>query len=196
MAALDADLLGRAGRGTTLPAMSGFPWTSLIAAVVPAAAVLAGAALTGRQNNQAGRTAELKADYAAAFVQGVTALIDRLDRLDEREADAQQLVSAAASARAVVDLAAPSVPERPPPMSGRQLYLSSTPARSGTRRSSTRPSLTSARRWRVSSGLSAPRWAARADPGSSGSKNALWRRRRRRYEHLARPDDNRTPPTL
>jgi len=34
--------------------MSGFPWTSLITAVVPAAAVLAGAALTGRQNNQAG----------------------------------------------------------------------------------------------------------------------------------------------
>jgi len=32
--------------------MSGFPWTSLITAVVPAAAVLSGAALTGRPNNR------------------------------------------------------------------------------------------------------------------------------------------------
>ena len=33
-------------------AMSGFRWTSPITAVVPAAAVLSGAALTGRQNNR------------------------------------------------------------------------------------------------------------------------------------------------
>jgi hypothetical protein len=106
------------------PAMSGFPWTSLITAVVPAAAVLAGAALTGRQNNQAGRTAELKADYAG-FVQAVTALIEHRERVSRaeallspgvdvresagREAAARntdaQLVSAVERARAVVDLA-------------------------------------------------------------------------------------------
>jgi hypothetical protein len=88
--------------------MSSFPWTSLITAVVPAAAVLAGAALTGRQNNQAGRTATLKADYAA-FVQGVTALIDRLDEPAAGDSkwrvEVQQMVSAIASARALVDLA-------------------------------------------------------------------------------------------
>lgn len=64
--------------------MSGFPWTSLITAVVPAAAVLAGAALTGRQNNQAGRTGELKADYAG-FVQAVTALIEHRERVSRAE---------------------------------------------------------------------------------------------------------------
>jgi hypothetical protein len=101
-------------------AMSGFPWTSLITAVVPAAAVLAGAALTGRQNNQAGRAAELKADYAG-FVQAVTALIEHRERVSRaadgsdaleahaREAAARdtdaQLVSAVERARAVVDLA-------------------------------------------------------------------------------------------
>lgn len=89
--------------------MSGFPWTSLITAVVPAAAVLAGAALTGRQNNQAGQTAALKADYAG-FVQAVTALIERLDGTANRSDDVgpagvQQLVSAVALARALVDLA-------------------------------------------------------------------------------------------
>jgi hypothetical protein len=105
------------------PAMSGFPRTSLITAVVPAAAVLAGAALTGRQNNRAGRTAALKADYAG-FVQAVTALIEHRERASRAEArftpgavretaareaavrdtDAQ-LVSAVERARAVVDLA-------------------------------------------------------------------------------------------
>ena len=103
------DLLGGPrAQGHYASAMSGFPWTSLLTAVVPAAAVLAGAALTGRQNNQAGRTAALKADYAA-FVQGVTALIERLDghRVEDPKgkADVQQLVSAIASARALVDLA-------------------------------------------------------------------------------------------
>ena len=106
------------------PAMSGFPWTSLITAVVPAAAVLAGAALTGRQNNQAGRTAALKADYAG-FVQAVTSLIEHRERISRaeargshfalaleaaaREAAARdmdvQLASAVERARAVVDLA-------------------------------------------------------------------------------------------
>jgi hypothetical protein len=101
------------------PAMSGFPWTSLITAVVPAAAVLAGAALTGRQDNQAGRTAALKADYAG-FVQAVTSLIEHRERVSRaeargshfaaaREAAAQdmdvQLASAVERARAVVDLA-------------------------------------------------------------------------------------------
>jgi hypothetical protein len=89
--------------------MSGFPWTSLITAVVPAAAVLAGAALTGRQNNQAGRTATLKADYAG-FVQAMTAVIERLDETADRgdafgPASTRQLVSAVALARGVVDLA-------------------------------------------------------------------------------------------
>lgn len=97
--------------------MSGFPWTSLITAVVPAAAVLAGAALTGRQNNQAGQTAALKADYAA-FVQAVTVILEHLDEVANRSDDPRrggaagdpepsvpQLVSAVALARAVVDLA-------------------------------------------------------------------------------------------
>jgi hypothetical protein len=89
--------------------MSGFPWTSLLTAVVPAAAVLAGAALTGRQNNQAGRTATLKADYAG-FVQAVTALIEGLERIasyssSPKEVNPRQLVSAVALARGVVDLA-------------------------------------------------------------------------------------------
>jgi hypothetical protein len=89
--------------------MTGFPRTSLITAVVPAAAVLAGAALTGRQNNQAGRTAALKADYAA-FVQAVTALIERLDGIAHRDdasepAGTRQVLSAVALARGVVDLA-------------------------------------------------------------------------------------------
>jgi hypothetical protein len=89
--------------------MSGFPWTSLITAVVPAAAVLAGAALTGWQNNQSGRTTALKADYAA-FVQAVTALIESLAGDAYRSdasgpADARQLLSALALARGLVDLA-------------------------------------------------------------------------------------------
>jgi hypothetical protein len=46
--------------------MSGFPWKSLITAAVPAAA-----ALTGRQNNQAGRTAALKAGYAGLVQAGI-----------------------------------------------------------------------------------------------------------------------------
>lgn len=70
--------------------MSGFPWTSLITAVVPAAAVLAGAALTGRQNNQAKRLTALKKDYAR-FVQAATALIEHCDQIQELPARAQAL---------------------------------------------------------------------------------------------------------
>jgi len=78
------------------------------------------AALTGRQNNQAGRTAALKADYAG-FVQAVTSLIEHRERVSRAEArsDARetaarkaaardidaQLVSAVERAHAVVDLA-------------------------------------------------------------------------------------------
>ena len=69
--ALSSQRGGQDGRGTTLPPMSGFPWTSLITAVVPATAVLAGAALTGRQNNQAGRPAALKAGYAGLVQAGI-----------------------------------------------------------------------------------------------------------------------------
>jgi predicted DNA-binding transcriptional regulator YafY len=48
--------------------------------VVPAAAVLAGVALTGRQASQAGRTSALKADYAG-YVQAVTALAEHRERV-------------------------------------------------------------------------------------------------------------------
>lgn len=108
---------GASGGGALRSCHERLPWTSLITAVVPAAAVLA---LTGRQNNQAGRTAALKTDYAG-FVQAVTALIEHREPVSRagesqdalearareaaaRDADAQ-LVSAVERARAVVDLA-------------------------------------------------------------------------------------------
>lgn len=158
-------------------AMSGFPWTSLITAVVPAAAVLAGAALTGRQNSQAGRTAALKADYAG-FVQAVTSLIEHRERVSRagarfspgadaretagREAVARdidaQLVSAVERARAVVDLAGSYGARRAPWWSPYKLISPATPALPALLR----------RRWRRSSGLSAARWAARAVLGSGG----------------------------
>jgi hypothetical protein len=95
--------------------MSGFPWTSLITAVVPAAAVLAGAALTGRQNNQAKRLTALKKDYAR-FVQAATALIEHCDQIQDTAGPGPgfervdwdvitQMVSGLALARALVDLA-------------------------------------------------------------------------------------------
>ena len=62
------------------PAMSGFPWTPLITAVYPRQPCPPGAALTGRQNNRAGRTAALKTDYAG-LVQAVTALIEHRERV-------------------------------------------------------------------------------------------------------------------
>ena len=62
------------------PAMSGFPWTSLITAVYLRQPCSPGAALTGRQNDQAGRIAALKTDYAG-FVQAVTALIEHRERV-------------------------------------------------------------------------------------------------------------------
>src|ERR1035437_624955 len=158
-------------------AMSGFPWTLLITAVVPAAAVLAGAALTGRQNSQAGRTAALKADYAG-FVQTVTSLIEHRERVSRagarfspgadaretagREAVARdidaQLVSAVERARAVVDLAGSYGARRGAFVVSVQADLAGDPALPAILR----------RRWRRSSGLSAARWAARAVLGSGG----------------------------
>jgi hypothetical protein len=60
--------------------VSGFPWITLITAVVPAAGVLAGSALTGRQTGRVARAAELKADYAA-LVKAATELINHHQRV-------------------------------------------------------------------------------------------------------------------
>jgi hypothetical protein len=194
--------------------MSGFPWTSLLTAVVPAAAVLAGAALTGRQNNQAGQTAALKADYAA-FVQGVTALIERLDdpreaddprgpgvpRLDPR-ADVQQLVSAIASARALVDLAG-SFGARKTASDVWQAALRATDASEHRNSLTQNPAAPSQFREQVRKQAAVQALAelraaleqgflraVRAEVGGESRpglkwiiKDVLWRRRRRRYEH-------------
>ncbi len=83
--------------------MSGFPWGTFITAVVPAAGVLAGAALTGSQTSRAARTSELKADYAV-FARAATELIEYRQR-ESGAAVPGELVSALQGARSVVILA-------------------------------------------------------------------------------------------